>query len=227
MDGKMKVYTVELSFDNRKEGEVMILPINPQSMEVSESGNGSSYDVMGLGEINVIKDRQLTEYSFSSIFPARHYPFMHSETFLQPIQYIKKIEKWMTTKRPIRFIFISNTYDINTAASIESFDWKEVAGSGGDISFSLKLKKYVFYAARKIKQAQDTSRKVVQTKDNKARPNDSQSPRTYTLVKGDTLWKVAKMKLGNGDRWKEIQQLNGITDAQIKKLPIGKVLKLP
>lgn len=222
----MRVYSVELSFDNRK--EVIILPVNPESMEVSESGEGSTYDVMGLGQVNVIKDRQLTEYSFSSLFPAnRHYPFINSKSFLQPIEYIQKIEKWMTTKRPIRFIFISDTYDINAPVSIESFEWQEVAGSGGDVSFTIQLKKYVFYAARKVKQAQNASGQAIQTKESKPRPNDNQPPRTYTLIAGDTLWKVAQMKLGNGDRWKEIQVLNAITDAQVKLLPVGKVLKLP
>lgn len=221
----MRVYAVELSFNNKE--EVITLPINPESMEVSESGEGSTYDVVGLGQVNVIKDRQLTEYSFSSIFPANQYPFMTTKTFLQPVEYIKMIEKWMVTKRPIRFILVSDTYDINTPASIESFEWREVAGSGGDISYSLQLKKYVFYAARKIDQTINSVGKVVQKQESVARLNDKQQPRTYTLVAGDTLWLVAKMQLGNGDRWKEIQKLNVITDAQVKRLPVGKVLKLP
>lgn len=220
----MRVYAVELSFNNKE--EVITLPINPESMEVSESGEGNTYDVMGLGQINVIKDRQLTQYSFSSMFPASYYPFMQSNSFLQPIEYIKKIEKWMTTKRPIRFIFVSDTYDINTAASIESFTWQEVAGSGGDINYTIQLKKYAFYAARKIKEKK-VSGQTVQTKNEKARPVEKAKPKTYTMVKGDNLWSIAQKHLGSGARYVEIQKLNNISDAQMKKLPIGKVLKMP
>lgn len=221
----MRVYGVELSFNNKE--EVLQLPINPSEMEVDETGRGNTYDVVGLGEINVIKDRQLTTYSFNGLFPAQWYPFVTTDDLLHPVEYIKMIEKWMTTKRPIRFIFTSDTYDINTPASIESFTWKEVAGSGGDIEYSLQLKKYVFYAARKIVKESTNGGGRVQKKKAAARPNDKQQPKTYTMVAGDSLWKVAQMKLGNGARWKEIQQLNGIKDAEIKRLPIGKVLKLP
>ncbi|MFB4326395.1 LysM peptidoglycan-binding domain-containing protein [Priestia sp. BR_2] len=221
----MRVYGVELSFNNK--AEVLQLPINPSEMEVDETGRGNTYDVVGLGEINVIKDRQLTTYSFNGLFPAQWYPFVTTDDLLHPVEYIKMIEKWMTTKRPIRFIFTSDTYDINTPASIESFTWKEVAGSGGDIEYSLQLKKYVFYAARKIVKESTNGGGRVQKKKAAARPNDKQQPKTYTMVAGDSLWKVAQMKLGNGARWKEIQQLNGIKDAEIKRLPIGKVLKLP
>ncbi|MGE7718049.1 LysM peptidoglycan-binding domain-containing protein [Priestia megaterium] len=221
----MRVYGVELSFNNKE--EVLQLPINPSEIEVGETGRGSTYDVVGLGEINVIKDRQLTTYSFNGLFPAQWYPFVTTDDLLHPVEYIKMIEKWMTTKRPIRFIFTSDTYDINTPASIESFTWKEVAGSGGDIEYTLQLKKYVFYAARKIVKESTNGGGRVQKKKAAARPNDKQQPMTYTMVAGDSLWKVAQMKLGNGARWKEIQQLNGIKDAEIKRLPIGKVLKLP
>ncbi|CAM4456382.1 MAG: LysM peptidoglycan-binding domain-containing protein [Paenibacillus macerans] len=221
----VRVYGVELSFNNR--AEVLKLPINPSEIKVSESGQGSSYDVAGLGQINVIKDRGLTEYSFSGLFPAQWYKFVATDDLLHPVEYIKMIEKWMIAKRPIRFIFTSDTYDINTPASIESFTWKEVAGSGGDIEYDIQLKKYVFYAAQKITRETTNGGGQVQKKTAKTRPNDKQQPKNYTMVAGDSLWKVAQTKLGNGALWKEIQKLNGIKDSDLKRLPVGKVLKLP
>ncbi|MEF2246226.1 LysM peptidoglycan-binding domain-containing protein [Paenibacillus sp. IITD108] len=241
----MRVYAVELSFNNK--AEAIILPVNPQSMEISETGNGSTYDVMGLGQVNVIKDRELTEYSFSSIFPAVEYSFVtgfndlpkvvegeNSEDkvnlaegqLLKPVEYVKAIERWMATKRPIRFIFVSDTYYINTPVSIESFQWKEVAGSGGDIEYSITLKKFVFYAARKIEKLKSVG-KAAPNKAVPPRPTDKVQPKTYKMIAGDTLWKIAKTQLGDGARWKEIQKLNSIQDAEITKLPVGKVLKLP
>ncbi|RED65472.1 LysM peptidoglycan-binding domain-containing protein [Cohnella phaseoli] len=220
----MKVYGVELSFNNK--AEVLELPINPTSFEVSESGQGKTYEVAGLGEINVIKDRKLAEYSFSGLFPTQRYPFVTSKELLRPDEYIHKIEKWLRAKRPIRFIIASDTYDINTPASIESFTWNETPGGTGDIEYTLKLRKYVFYAARKIQRGTDEQSGQGQ-EGGSARPNEKQNPKTYKMAAGDSLWKVAQTQLGNGARWKEIQKLNGITDAEIKRLPIGKVLKLP
>lgn len=235
----MRVYGVELSFNNRD--EVMQFPINPSSIDVSESGQSSSHNVVGLGEINVIKDRKLTEYSFSGLFPAKFYPFMIESnirstwrrkvreqkirsTLSRPVDYIKLIEKWMTQKRPIRFIFNSDSYYINTPASIESFEWSEVAGSGGDIEYSIKLRKYIFYAARKIEPSTTGG---ITKQQAETRPNEKEQAKTYKLVAGDSLWSVAKKQLGDGARWKEIQTLNGITDTEITRLQIGRVLKLP
>lgn len=234
----MRVYGVMISFNNG--AEKFKFPINPSEITISEATDGQTYDVVGLGEINVIKDRKLTEYSFSGLFPAQFYPFITLFEGLTveedekdpirleaPVMYIKRIEKWMTTRKPVRFVFISDTYDINTPASIESFEWKEVAGSGGDIEFSITLKKYIFYAARKIEQTISGNGTVKQVMSSPPRPNEKQQPKTYKMVPGDSLWKVAQVQLGNGARWKEIQKLNGISDAEVDRLPIGKVLKLP
>lgn len=46
----------------------------------------------------------------------------------------------------------------------------------------------------------------------------------YTVVKGDSLWKIAKEKLGNGERYTEIKALNGLTTNIIYT---GQKLKIP
>lgn len=46
----------------------------------------------------------------------------------------------------------------------------------------------------------------------------------YTVRKGDTLWGIAKKLLGDGNRYREIQKENGLTDTVIR---VGMVLKIP
>ena len=46
---------------------------------------------------------------------------------------------------------------------------------------------------------------------------------TYTVKKGDTLWRIAQKTLGSGVRYKTIVQLNGLSS---DKLKIGQVLKI-
>jgi hypothetical protein len=48
---------------------------------------------------------------------------------------------------------------------------------------------------------------------------------TYTIVKGDTLQKIAASKLGNANRWKDIANLNLIKDPI--HLKVGMKIKLP
>jgi len=226
----MIVYGIELSFNNKEES--FEAPVLPGAIEISDGGNGKTYDAAGLGEINVIKSPKLQEYSFSSLFPNQRYPFVTVDTLLSPVQYVQYLLRWMKTKRPIRFIFESDAYRINTPASIESFEWKEVAGSGGDIEYTLKLKRYVFYAAQRVVAVDagtsgNADEPQLIQKEPVPRPNDRQPPQTYTLVPVDSLWRVAQLQFGNGSRWKEIQQLNDIADDQLERLPIGLVLRLP
>lgn len=225
-------YGIWLSFNNQQEG--FQIPVNPGELEIGDGIKSQTYDVAGLGEINVLKNQKLTDFRFSSIFPAQRYPFISSAVLLAPKRvgdsgprgYVDFILEWMESMRPIRFIFTGDSFDINVAASIESFNWKEVAGSAGDIEYTLVLKKYVFYAAKKVKVEQASGATKI-TRTAPPRANDRQQPKTYTIRSGDTLIKIAKSQLGDSSRWREIQKLNGLSDAQLKTLQIGKVLKLP
>lgn len=47
---------------------------------------------------------------------------------------------------------------------------------------------------------------------------------TYTVKKGDSLWKIAKKQLGNGNKYKQIQSVNGLNGTLIR---VGQQLKIP
>ncbi|WP_325175577.1 LysM peptidoglycan-binding domain-containing protein [Paenibacillus sonchi] len=215
------------------------LPVNPETLEIKESGDSKSYTIVDLGEINAIAYPKLTEITIESIFPAQHYPFVlvRSEgpnRLLRPFEYVEMIQKWMKSRRPIRFVLsgvnlkgeqddsaIPNDLALNMAMSIEGFTWKLSAGTSGDVEYSLSLKKYVFYQASPVKIVKG------QVKAESKRASDKAAPKTYTMKAGDSLWSIAKKVLGDGQKYKVIQKLNGIKDSELKKLPIGKVLKLP
>ncbi|MBD2846188.1 LysM peptidoglycan-binding domain-containing protein [Paenibacillus sp. IB182496] len=218
-------YSIELSYNNKEES--FVLPVNPQQLEAGDAAGGTTYDVIGLGEINVLKPPTLTDFTLAGLFPATLYPFRTVETPLPPMDYVLLLRKWMRKQRPVRFILIGAGYEINTAASIEQFDWTEAAGGSGDIEYTLKLKSYRFYAARKVNRTRTASGDAALTRQAEPRPDEREIPATYTLRRGDTLWTVAQWQLGDGTRWREIQTLNGISEAEVLQLPVGKVLQLP
>ena len=47
---------------------------------------------------------------------------------------------------------------------------------------------------------------------------------TYTVKKGDSLWKIASTQLGNGSKYKQIQSANGLNGTVIR---VGQKLKIP
>ncbi|AIQ14623.1 LysM peptidoglycan-binding domain-containing protein [Paenibacillus durus] len=226
-------YGFFLSYNNME--DIFRLPVNPETLEIKEVGEGKSYTIIDLGEINAISYPKLTEITLESIFPAQRYPFVlvpetGKNRLLKPFEYVEMIKKWMTSRRPIRFVFSgletresAQTSDlpVSMAMSIESFNWKLSAGTSGDIEYSLSLKKYVFYQAAPVKVVKGAAKTQQQ------RAGDRKAPAVYKLKAGDNLWRIAQKVLGDGSRWKEIQKLNDIPDSELRKLPVGKTIKLP
>ncbi|WP_044480741.1 LysM peptidoglycan-binding domain-containing protein [Paenibacillus antibioticophila] len=223
-------YTLMLSYNNG--AEKIYLPVLPEKIEVNQSGNSKSYDISQLGEVQVLTGQKLLDISFSGIFPAHPLYASGQEpgAFQEPLHYYQTLEKWLSNQKPIRLTFIGSTLNLDLPVSIESFTYSESGGAVGDISYTLKLKEYRYYTAKKPAVEQPGGAKAAAAPagtNAPVRPDTRVQPKTYTLVSGDSLWKVAQKLLGSGARYKEIQKLNGIQDSELRRLPVGKVLKLP
>ncbi|WP_438448193.1 LysM peptidoglycan-binding domain-containing protein [Gorillibacterium sp. sgz5001074] len=223
----MVEFAILLSFNNYEES--FVLPVNPESFSIRSQGEGKTHTVSGLGSINIIQDPKLMEVSLSGFFPASYGPYVivKEESWLSPGEYVGYIEKWKDSKRPIRFHAVSSTYALNMPVSIESFDWEEKPGAPGEIEYRLSLKKYVFYSAKKVTVVDSTPQGMEVKVSEPVRADERQTPGAYKLVSGDNLWAVAKRFLGDGSRCRELQELNGIDDAQVRSLPIGLEIKIP
>ncbi|WP_251413015.1 MULTISPECIES: LysM peptidoglycan-binding domain-containing protein [Paenibacillus] len=228
---EMNKYSMTLSYNNEK--EAIEFPVLPAKIEVSESGNHKTYDISKLGEINVLRNVKLAELSFEGIFPATWFPgaSVAEERLFEPKHYVEKIQEWSRSKQPMRLVFTGGSIDIAMYVSVEKFSWSESSGAVGDIKYQISLKEYRFYAATKtevVKEAKEGAKTANKSStESKPRPDTRVQPKTYTLVAGDSLWKVAKKFLGDGAKYKQIQKLNGIKDSELRKLPIGKIIKLP
>lgn len=56
---------------------------------------------------------------------------------------------------------------------------------------------------------------------------DLTSVTDYSVVAGDSLWKIAVKKYGNGYKWTEIAKANSIAKENYGNLEVGQKLKLP
>jgi nucleoid-associated protein YgaU len=65
---------------------------------------------------------------------------------------------------------------------------------------------------------------ISETSPDSAQPSPVNA-RPYRIQQGDTYWKIAAKQLGNGHRWKEIEELNPHQDRT--KLAVGQVIKIP
>ncbi|TDQ35287.1 LysM peptidoglycan-binding domain-containing protein [Aureibacillus halotolerans] len=210
------MYEFHLSFRNNS--EAIQIPVLPGQIDLGNDSQDESVQISGLGETTIIQDPRLKTFSFESFFPSKWSPLCNVPAVVRPWEIVNTIERWKDSTEPIRFI-ITNT-PINYAVSIQSFNYYEKGGEVGDLYYTLELKEYRFVKAKKIKT--DAKGKG---KKSSGRPDTKKSGKTYTVAKGDSLWRIAKKELGSGDRYGEIAKLNNIKapytiqPAQKLKLP--------
>ncbi|MBN3523099.1 LysM peptidoglycan-binding domain-containing protein [Paenibacillus apiarius] len=224
----MSGYHMYLSFNNQE--QVIELPVNPAQLDISEAGNLQSFDIIGLGEVNAIETPKPAAIQFSSIFPISPAPYVHvpPDKLLPPSDYVIQIRSWMESKRPIRFVLTTPTYQMNLAMAIEKFTWREAAGSVGDLEYDLSLKQYKFYSAQKVKVLGNGQAEVKVQKAPQARADERQGPTEYTVQAGDKLWSIAKSLCNDESKLVEIQRLNGIrNDEMMNELEPGRILRIP
>lgn len=153
--------------------------------------------------------------SFDILLPNSKYPFAIYKNSFEPAKYfLEEIEKLKTGMQPFQFIVTRQMpngkvlYDTNVKVTIEDYTILEEAKEGFDVKVKIKLKQYRDYSTKtmqiEIKQYQPV---VVQT--TISRPTETApTTRTYTVVKGDCLWNIAKKYYGDGSQYTKIYEAN-------------------
>lgn len=120
-------------------GKTISLPINPEELEISRDGNNESVDVVGVGEVNIIKSKKLIPISINSFFPENK----------NPNEFIKFFETAQDEKKPMRIIF--KEMNLNMQVSIESFKYIIKAGEEKDRYYELEVLEWKNYAPILVK----------------------------------------------------------------------------
>ncbi|HBJ1645649.1 LysM peptidoglycan-binding domain-containing protein [Clostridium botulinum] len=218
-----KRYKMRLSINEGNEG--FVLPVLPQEIEISDSGDNKTHNVINLGEVNVINIPKLTKISFKSYFPRNDEPYVNDKHFFRPHEYMNRLNIWRQNAEKIRFIFIGSEFEINDLFSIENLKFTEKGGEVGDIYYSIELKRYKSYYATRAVVMETKNGVIVENYNTTLRPNDNVKVNTHRVVEGETLWHIAKKYLGDGNRYKEIAELNNISNPDL--IYPGQVFNIP
>ena len=128
---------------------------------------------------------------------------------------MSKLEALKTACKPFEFSVIridDSGEELMSAqpmtVSLESYELAEDAGSYGvDVMAKIELLQYTPYHTKSIefKKSESSSsgtKKATVTK--KRDTTTAPAGKTYTVKSGDTLWDIARVKLGNGTKWQSI-----------------------
>jgi len=217
----------EFMFLNEDIGHIT-LPVAPSQIAVRTVTGNRTVSLVELGEVNILKDAGLLEYSFNVLLPGRPFRCTSESMFMPPNDIVRFFRRIMEQRSPFRFIVnralpfdieVRDINMVNTMASVEGFTATEKAGEEGDIYIALTIKEHRLFSSRLMDV--DEVGGLIRGSE---RPG-SGYVRTYTVQPGDSLWVIARRFLNDGSRFGEIARLNNIPNPN--RIFVGQVLKLP
>lgn len=188
---------VDIYIKERNGSREIRVPWLPEEIDYG-SGDAAlvSYDIMNRGEVAVPTGSGLATVSWSSTFPGKYRTddSMLRGKWKDPKTYHSILEDWLEKGTALNVLVTG--YPINLDVILEKYSAKP-SGGFGDLDYEVS-----FLEEREITI---TSTKV---ENPPKRPADS--PTTYTVKKGDTLWGIAAMKqhYGKGSQWTKIYNAN-------------------
>jgi len=175
-------------------------PVLPEKVNVGGDSNDESLNVVGLGEVTIRQDDPAIPVDFEVELPAES---------CDGYQIIETLKAMKQNKKPVHFICTNPP--VNMYATISKMPYYEQGGDVGTIYLSMSLKEWKEPSVRKVTIVKATSGTIKATVVKAAaRVDNREASATYSVVSGDCLYNIAKKKLGDASKWKEIATLNNI-----------------
>lgn len=160
-------------------GETVTLPVNPEELSISLPGNNENADVVGLGEVNILRRPRLCPISISSFFPEDS----------DPQSYVDFFHRVQRAAAPMRIV--CNEFALNMRVGIDGFEHSIRAGEEGDRYYTLELQEYKSYAPT-----------VMQVSSAASAPNTTQIPTPPTNTSPITEFSIGEtVTFGGGNHY--------------------------
>lgn len=211
----------------------LLLPIAPSKLDLKINNQNKTITLINQGEVNILKRAKLTDISFEVSIPQVLYPFsMYSDGF-KPAQYfLDEIEKLKINREPFQFI-VNRTlpdgkmlFDTNMKVSLEDYEIEEDVKEGYDLTIKISLKQYRDYKTKTVIITNNKAT-ISSPRSTENSPAPKKKPKTHKVVKGDSLWKLAKKYYGNGSLHAKIYNANKDKLKNPNALTVGQVLIIP
>lgn len=213
----------------KQEGKQILLPVTPAEMETKTGSCNRTVYILNLGEMNLSKKTGLQEIRFTVLLPGRMYYFVQTEDgFHEPEYFLNCFKEYKAAAKPVQLILFRELADGtqlfcgNMEVLLEEYTVTEKGGEQGDFWVEMHWKEWKAAKSIRYSVKGEGSGAVLMEQ---GQTRQAKTPASvYTVQKGDCLWNIAKKQLGDGTKYKEIAQKNGISDPN--RIYPGQVLKL-
>jgi hypothetical protein len=157
-------------------GQVVQIPVNPQTFNVSTDGNNTTSEIITLGEIVIPKKKKLSSISWESFFPYDSwYPAIRTKgAFKSASFYLNFLDKIRDACKPCRLTVTGIGFDDSVV--IDSFEYYHQAGDHEDTYYSITFKRYQPYTVSVVSKTASTGKVNSATSVGTVLPNASVTP---------------------------------------------------
>ncbi|MCI8788300.1 MAG: LysM peptidoglycan-binding domain-containing protein [Lachnospiraceae bacterium] len=214
-----------------------LLPVAPSKLEIKINNANKTLALINEGEINILKKPGLTDIEFTCGIPQVRYPYaVYKEGFRGADYFLDYFESLKNSRKPFQFIVCRvlpsdrKLFNTNIKVTLEDYKLTEDAGDGFDVTVKVKLKQWRDYGTKtvNITMAASKPRAAAEPqRESTTSPAPAQAA-SYTVVKGDCLWNIAKKFYGNGSKYTVIYNANkGVIGGNPNLIYPEQVLTIP
>lgn len=214
-----------------------LFPVTPEKISIKINGNNKTITLINEGEINIMKTQGLTDIEFEAEIPQVKHPYaVYKNGFKNAGYFMDIFEGLKTGKKPFQLIVCRQTpvgkklLNTNMRVSLEDYKITEEAKNGFDFKVKFNLKQYREYGTKTVNIKIVDSETKITTEPQRETNNSpaSTTSQTYTVVRGDCLWNIAKRFYGNGSKYTVIYNANkGVIGGNPNLIYPGQVLTIP
>ncbi len=214
-----------------------LLPVTPEKIQISINSQNKTVSLINEGEINILKRAGLTDIEFEAEIPQVPHPYaVYKSGFQNAGYFLAVFEELKAKRKPFQFIVCrklptgKQLLSTDIKVTLEEYQITEDAGNGFDFMVKFRLKQWRDYGTKTVNIQMGASKPKASVSpsretDNSPAPAVSQP---YTVMKGDSLWGIAKRFYGNGAKYTVIYDLNRETiGGNPNMIYPGQVLTIP
>lgn len=209
-----------------------LLPVTPSKLELKINSANKTVTLINEGEINILKRAKLTDIEFTCEIPQVKYPYaVYKDGFKGADYFLDYFESLKNSGKPFQFIVCralsdKKLFGTNMKVTLEDYKLSEDAGNGVDLEVKITLKQWRDYGTKTVHVTVTATKPQAST--GPQRDGAPAQAGTYTVVKGDCLWNIAKRFYGNGSMYTIIYNANkGVIGGNPNLIYPGQVLTIP
>lgn len=196
------------------------LPMNPEQIQAQDAAHMESYNVLIEGGVEIPRGIEPTAISWDGIFPGearKDQPFVKS--WQPPKTIINILNSWKAGGTHVRLLVTETPLNLDVYVKGIQHTY---SGGFGDCQYHLDL-----VQVRSLMIANNSSNGKMGSK-KPSRRTRRETPKTYTVKNGDTLWGISKRYSGSGSNFNDMYQLNlSVIGPNPNVLKVGEALRVP